>query len=210
MNLTKKQVIWTVGIALVIICSIIWIPAVMSAKNEDKAAAKLGEIYNDQFVVTKSTVKAIGDDFDITVQSEKSKIVYDFVSKDGKFSGEYYAENLNAKVNELLQPIVGEETLVMSNVFQDGLQEETTIEDATVEKAAVHLLVDKEIPDETAQNIETTLKAQFGDIPVSIEAYVVDEEGLLDGIETEVKNFFQLSKINADSFKDFKFHVQKF
>ena len=70
--------------------------------------------------------------------------------------------------------------------------------------------MDKEITDETAQNIVNTIKAQFGDIPVSIEAYVVDEIGLLDGIETEVKKFFQLSKINADSFKDFKFHVQKF
>lgn len=210
MNLTKKQVIIIIGLALFIISCVIWIPAVIADKKENKTAAQLSEIYNDQFVVTKSTVKAIGDDFKITLQSEKSKIVYDFVSKDGKLSGEYFAENLNAKVNELLQPVVGQETLVMSNVFQNGLQEEIALEDAKVEKAAIHLLVDKEITDETAQNIVNTIKAQFGDIPVSIEAYVVDEIGLLDGIETEVKKFFQLSKINADSFKDFKFHVQKF
>ena len=210
MNLTKKQVIWIIGIALVIICSIIWFPTVIANKNEDNAAAELSKIYNDQFVVTKSTVGAFGDDFDITVRSEKTNIVYDFISKDGKYSGEYFAENVNAKVNELLQPIVGEDALIMSNLFQVGLQQEVTLEDVKVEKAAVHILISKELTDETAQKVAETLKAQFGDIPVAVEAYVVDEEGILDGIITEVSNYFQLSKVDADSFKTFKFHVQKF
>ncbi|AWE06540.1 MAG: fucose permease [Kurthia sp.] len=210
MHFTKKQVIISVGLALVIISCIIFVPAILTAKNEDKAAAELSEIYNDQFVVTKSTVGAVNDDFDITVQSEKSKIVYDFISKDRDYSGEYYAENVNAKVNELVQPIVGEETMVMSNVFQDGLQEEIALEDAKVEKAAVHLLVEQDLTEEMAQQIAHTLKAQFGEIPVAIEAYVVDEEGIFDGIKTEVRNFFQLSKIDADSFIKFKFHEQKF
>lgn len=210
MNLTKKQVIWIIGIALVIICSIIWIPAVIANKHEDEAAAELSKIYQDQFVVTKSTIGAFSDDFDITVQSEKTNIVYDFVSKDGEYSGEYFAENVNAKVNELLKPIVGENALVMANVFQDGLQQEIALQDAKVEKAAVHVLVSKELTDETAKKMAEALKAQFGDIPVALEAYVVDEEGILDGVITEVSNFFQLSKIDADSFKKFKFHVQKF
>ena len=138
------------------------------------------------------------------------KNVYDFVSKDGKYSGEYFAENVNAKVNELIQPIVGEENLVMSNIFQDGLQKEITLDEAQVEKATVHILVTEELSEETAQQIADTLKEQFGQIPVSIEAYVVDEEGIFDGIKTEVTNFFQLSKIDAKSFIDFKFHKQTF
>ena len=100
--------------------------------------------------------------------------------------------------------------MVMSNVFQDGLQEEIALEDAKVKKAAIHLLVEQDLTVETAQQIADTLKAQFGEIPVAIEAYVVDEEGVFDGIKTEVRNFFQLSKIDADSFIDFKFHKQKF
>ena len=208
--MTKKQVIISVGLAIIIISCIIFVPAVLRAKNEDNAAAELSKIYNDQFVVTKSTAEAISDDFDVTVQSEKSKIVYDFVSKDGEYSGEYYAENVNAKVNELIQPIVGEDNLVMSNVFQDGLKKEITLDEAQVEKATVHILVTEELSEETAQQIADTLKEQFGQIPVSIEAYVVDEEGIFDGIKTEVTNFFQLSKIDAKSFIDFKFHKQTF
>ena len=56
MTFTKKQVIISVFIALVIISCIIFVPAFLSAKNEDNAAAELSDIYNDQFVVTKSTV----------------------------------------------------------------------------------------------------------------------------------------------------------
>lgn len=208
--MTKKQVIISVGLAIIIISCIIFVPPVLTAKNEDNAAAELSNIYNDQFVVTKSTAGAISDDFDLTVQSETSKIVYDFVSKDGKYSGEYFAENVNAKVNELIQPIVGEENLVMSNIFQDGLQKEITLDEAQVEKATVHILVTEELSEETAQQIADTLKEQFGQIPVSIEAYVVDEEGIFDGIKTEVTKFFPLSKINAKSFIDFKFHKQTF
>lgn len=134
MNFTKKQIFIIVGLALIIISCVIFIPAVLSAKNEDNAAAELSAIYNDQFVVTKSTAPAIGDDFEVTVQSETSKTVYDFDVKDGKYYGEYYGENVNVKVNELIQPIVGTEILVMSNVFQEDLEEETAIEDVKAKK----------------------------------------------------------------------------
>ncbi|MER1989869.1 fucose permease [Solibacillus isronensis] len=210
MNLTKKQIFIIVGLALIIISCVIFIPAVLSAKNEDNAAAELSEIYNDQFVVTKSTAPAIGDDFEVTVQSETSKTVYDFEVKDGKYFGEYYGENVNMQVNELIQPIVGEEILVMSNVFQKGLEEETALENVKADKATVHLLVDAEVSEETAQQIADALKAQFGEIPVTVEAYVVDEERVFEGVKTEVLNFFQLSKINGKSFVDFKFHEQSF
>ncbi|MEK4128875.1 fucose permease [Solibacillus sp. FSL W8-0474] len=210
MNFTKKQVIITVAIALVIISCIIFVPAVLTAKNEDNAAAELSDIYDDQFVVTKSTAPAIGDDFEITVQSETTKTVYDFEVKDGEYFGEYFAENVNIQVNELIQPIVGEEILVMSNVFQDGLKEEATLEEINVEKATVHLVVDEDVSEDTAKQIADALKAQFGEIAVSIEAYVVDEERVFEGVKTEVANFFQLSKINAQSFIDFKFHNQSF
>ncbi|MEK5184241.1 fucose permease [Solibacillus sp. FSL R5-0691] len=210
MNLTKKQVFIIVGLAIIIISCVIFIPAVLSAKNEDNAAAELSEIYNEQFVVTKSTAPAFGDDFEITVQSETSKIVYDFEVKDGQYFGEYYGENVNMQVNELIQPIVGEEILVMSNVFQKGLEEETALENVKAEKATVHLLVDDEVSEATAQQIADALKSQFGEIPVTIEAYVVDEERVLEGVKTEVLNFFQLSKINGESFVDFKFHEQSF
>lgn len=210
MNFTKKQVIISVFIALVIISCIIFVPAVLSAKNEDNAAAELSERYNDQFVVAKSTAGAFKKEFEVTVQSEKTKIVYDFKVNDGEYSGEYYAENVNAKVNELLQPIVGEESLVMSNVFQDGLQKDIPLEEATVEKATVHLLVLGDLAEETAQQAADALKAQFGDIPVAIETYVVEDERVFEGVKTEVGQFFQLSKINAESFIDFKFHKQTF
>lgn len=210
MNLTKKQVFIIVGLALIIISCVIFIPAVLTAKNEDNAAAELSEIYNDQFVVTKSTAPAIGDDFEVTVQSETSKTVYDFEVKDGKYYGEYYGENVNTQVNELIQPIVGEEILVMSNVFQEDLEEETALEDVKAEKATVHLLVDEEFSEATAQQIADAVNAQFGEIPVTVEAYVVDEERVFEGVKTEVLNFFQLSKINGKSFVDFKFHKQSF
>lgn len=210
MNLTKKQIFIIVGLALIIISCVIFIPAVLSAKNEDNAAAELSEIYNDQFVVTKSTAPAIGDDFEVTVQSETSKTVYDFEVKDGKYFGEYFGENVNMQVNELIQPIVGEEILVMSNVFQKGLEEETALENVKADKATVHLLVDAEVSEATAQQIADAVKAQFGEIPVTVEAYVVDEERVFEGVKTEVLNFFQLSKINGKSFVDFKFHEQSF
>ncbi|MBD8031611.1 fucose permease [Solibacillus merdavium] len=210
MNFTKKQVIITVALALVIISCIIFVPAVLTAKNEDNAAAELSNIYNDQFVVTKSTAPAIVDDFEITVQSEKTNAVYDFEVKDGEYFGEYFAENVNIQVNEMIQPIVGEDILVMSNVFQDGLKEEATLEEVNVEKATVHLVVDEDISEDTAKKIADTLKAQFGEIAVTVEAYVVDEERVFEGVKTEVINFFQLSKINAQSFVDFKFHNQSF
>lgn len=210
MNLTKNQVIISVTLAIIIISCVIFVPAVIKANKEDSAAAALSEIYNDQFIVTKSTVPTFGDEFEITVQSETSKAVYNFDVKGDEYVGEYYAENVNVQVNELIQPIVGENALVMSNVFQKGLQSETTLDEVAVEKATVHLLLDENLSDETAQQIADTLKAQFGEIAITVEAYVVDEPRVFEGVKTEVSNFFQLSEINADSFIDFKFDQQTF
>lgn len=208
--MTKKQVIISVGLALVIISAIIFLPAFLSAKHEDNAAAQLSELYNDKFVVTKSTASAFSKEFEVTVQSETSKIVYDFDVKDEKYTGTYYEENVNAKVNELIQPLVAEGTLVMSNVFQEGLTADISLEEAQVTKATIHLLVEENVTEQTAQKIAEVLKGQFGDIAVDIAVYVVDEERVFDGVKVEVQNFFQLSEINAKSFVDFKFHEQTF
>ena len=210
MTFTKKGVIISVFLALVIISCIIFVPAVLTAKNEDNAAAELGKIYNDEFVVTKSTAGAFTKEFTVTVQSEKTKIVYDFDVNNGEYTGEYYAENVNAKVNELVESIVGEENLAMSNVYQQGLQQEITLDEANVEKADVHIIVLNPISNETAQQVADALKAQFGDIPVALETYVVKEERVFEGVKLEVGEFFQLSQINGESFVDFEFETQTF
>jgi hypothetical protein len=209
MNLTKKQVIISVAAALIIISAIIFLPAVLKANKEDNAAAQLSEIYNDQFVVTKSTVSTFGDDFEITVQSEDTKIVYDFNVQGESYTGEYYSENVNAKVSSLIQPLVPD-ALVMSNVYLEGLTEEITLEEADVQKATIRLLISNNLSDEIAKEIGQTVKNQFGDIPVQLDVFVVDQERVFEGVKTEVENFFQLSKINAESFIDFKFHEQNF
>ncbi|MER2036562.1 MAG: fucose permease [Solibacillus sp.] len=209
MNFTKKQVIITVAAALVIISAIIFLPAVFKANKEDNAAAQLSEIYNDQFVVTKSTVSTFGDEFEITVQSEDTKIVYDFDVQGESYEGEYYAENVNAKVSDLVQPLVPD-ALVMSNVHLQGLTEEISLEEADVQKATIRLLNLNELTDEVAQEIAQTLKNQFGEIPVQIDVFVVDQERVFDGVKFEVENYFQLSKIKSESFIDFKFHEQNF
>ncbi|MEG0440635.1 MAG: fucose permease, partial [Solibacillus sp.] len=74
MTFTKKQVIISTSIVLVIIASIIFFPAHFAASKEDRAAEQLSELYQDNFVVAKSTASMFGNEFDLTVQSTDSKI----------------------------------------------------------------------------------------------------------------------------------------
>lgn len=208
MTFTKKQVIISTSIVLVIISLIIFLPAHFGASKEDRAAEQLSEIYQEDFVVAKSTVSVFSDEFDLTVQSTDSKIVYDFHVQGDQFTGNYYEENINVEINELLKPQIN--GLVMTNAQMEPLTKPSSYKDAKIENLKVGIILPKPLTENDAAAMAQFLKAEVADVPVQVETYVVENERIYEGLTFEVMQFFPLSSITAKSFGDIAFDIQQF
>ncbi|MEG0472339.1 MAG: fucose permease [Solibacillus sp.] len=208
MTFTKKQVIISTSIVLVIISLIIFLPAVITSSKEDQAAEKLSNMYQEDFVVAKSTASIFSSNFDLTVQSNDSKIVYDFNVQDDQFTGNYYEENINVEINELLKPQLN--GLVMTDAQMESLTKPSSYKDAKIESLKVGIILPKPLSENDAAAIAQFLKAEVADVPVQFETYVVENERIYEGLTFEVMQFFPLSSINSKSFGDIAFDIQQF
>ncbi|ATP39213.1 fucose permease [Solibacillus sp. R5-41] len=208
MTFTKKQVVISTSIVLAIIAIIVFIPALITSSKEDQAAEKLSNMYQENFIVAKSTASIFSDNFELTVQSKDSKIVYDFNVQDDKFIGNYYEENINVQINDLLKQQMN--GLVMTNAQIEPLTKPSTYKDVTIESLTVRMILPEPLSEKDAATIAQTLKTEVADVSVKLETFVVEDERDYEGVSYEVIQFFQLSAITAKSFGDIAFDTQQF
>lgn len=208
MTFTRKQVVISTSIVLAILAIIVFVPAFIASSKENQATEKLSDLYQENFVMAKSTASIFSSNFDLTVQSNDSKIVYDFKVQDDQFTGKYYEENINVQINELLKQQV--DGLVMTDARMKPLTENSTYKEATIDNITVRMILPKSLTENAAAEIAQTLKAEVADVPVLVETFVVEDERDYEGVSYEVIQFFQLSSITAKSFGDIAFDTQQF
>ncbi|MEK4424291.1 fucose permease [Solibacillus sp. FSL K6-1523] len=208
MTFTRKQVVMSTSIVLAILAIIVFVPAFIASSKEDQATEKLSELYQEDFVMAKSTASIFSSNFELTVQSNGSEIVYDFDVQEDKFTGKYYEENINVQINELLKQQI--DGLVMTDAQMQPLTENSTYKEVNLENITVRMILPKSLTENAAAEIARTLKAEVADVPVQVETFVVEDERDYEGVSYEVIQFFQLSSITAKSFGDIAFDQQKF
>lgn len=208
MTFTRKQVVISTSIVLAIIAIIVFVPAFIASSKEDQATEKLSDLYQEDFVMAKSTASIFSSNFDLTVQSNGSKIVYDFDVQDDQYTGKYYEENVNVQINELLKQQV--DGLVMTDAQMGPLMESSTYKEVEIDHITVRMILPKSLAEKDAAEIAQTLKTEVADVPVQVETFVVEDERDYEGVSYEVTHFFQLSSITAKSFGDIAFDIQQF
>lgn len=208
MTFTRKQFVISTSIVLAILAIIVFVPAYIASSKEKQATEKLSDLYQEDFVMAKSTASIFSSNFELTVQSNDSNIVYDFEVQGDQFTGKYYEENVNVQINELLNQQV--DGLVMTNAQIEPLTKPSTYKEAIIENITVRMIVPKPLTENAAAEIAQTLKAEVADVPVQVETFVVEDERDYEGVSFEVIHFFQLSSITAKSFGDIAFEMQQF
>lgn len=210
MMLKRKNILGGVVIALLAIMAIVFIPAIIANNKEDNAALEISEQYGETFAVTKSTASKnlFSNEFTVTLQSADSSIVYDFDVQDDNYSGNYYEEQVNVAINELVSPHV--EGLVMSNANVTGLTETTEIPHAGIEKVDMMIITNEEMKLPTAEKILQAVQAQLEEVAVSIRVLIVEDKEAYEGVTYEIKNYFQLSTITEQSFEGLEYETQSF
>ncbi|MEG0385937.1 MAG: fucose permease [Solibacillus sp.] len=208
MTFTRKQVVTSTSIVLAILAIIVFVPAFIASSKEDLATEKLSDLYQEDFVMAKSTASIFSSNFDLTVQSNDSKIVYDFKVQDDQISGKYYEENINVQINELLKQQVN--GLVMTNAQMEPLTKPSTYKEAVIESLTVGIILPEPLAEQEAAMVAQFLKDELADVPVQVETFVVEDERDYEGVSYEVTQFFQLSSITAKSFGDIAFDTQQF
>ena len=208
--MTRWKILLSASLILVGIVGVILTLAFTASNKEDDAIHTLNEMYNEDFIVAKSTTGSnpFNKNFTLTVRSLNTNAVYDFDIKDGDITGDYYAENINIELNKLIEQRIN--GLAMTNAHIEGLTEVVPLQDASIETVDILLITNKIVTDEKAQEIANLIKKEIGEVAIHLHSLVVKDDSDYKGVTAEVEAYFQLSTVGLHSFENLDYEQQTF
>ena len=208
MNFTRNQTVIAAAIVLAIILLGAFSAAKMTDNKEKEAAETLTEMYGEDFTPVNSDASLMSNIFDVTVQSEETKNVYDFHVSGDSIQGNFYNENVNIELNKLIESYTN--SFAMVNAKMDKLEQPATISEAGIQEISATIIALKAIDDETASKIAEVIQKETGPIPIRFEILIVENEADYNGVTFEIKNYFQRSNVTKSSFGSLKYEEQVF
>ena len=208
--MTRRKIILSASLVLICIVGVILTLALTASNKEEDAIHILNEMYNEDFIVAKSTVgnNPFNKDFTMTVQSLNTKAVYDFDIKDGTITGDYYAENVNVELNKLIEQRI--DGLAMTNAHVEGLTKAVSFKEAAIKTIDVLLITNKVVTDDKADEIANLIKKDIGEVSINLDVLVVKDDSDFNGVIAEIETYFQLSTVKLDSFENLDYEHQNF
>ena len=208
--MTRRKIILSASLVLICIVGVILTLALTASNKEEDAIHILNEMYNEDFIVAKSTVgnNPFNKNFTLTVRSLNTNALYDFEIKDGAITGDYYAENVNIELNKLIEQRI--DGLAMTNTHVEGLTEAVSFKEAAIKTIDVLLITNKVVTDDKADEIANLIKKDIGEVSINLDVLVVKDDSDFNGVIAEVEAYFQLSTVKLDSFENLDYEHQNF
>ena len=208
--MTRRKIILSASLVLVFIVGVILTLILMASNKEDDAIHILNEMYNEDFIVAKSTVgnNPFNKNFTLTVRSLNTNALYDFEIKDGAITGDYYAENVNIELNKLIEQRI--DGLAMTNAHVEGLTKAVSFKEAAIKTIDVLLITNKVVTDDKADEIANLIKKDIGEVSINLDVLVVKDDSDFNGVIAEIETYFQLSTVKLDSFENLDYEHQNF
>ena len=206
----RRKIILSASLVLICIVGVILTLALTASNKEEDAIHILNEMYNEDFIVAKSTVgnNPFNKNFTLTVRSLNTNALYDFEIKDGAITGDYYAENVNIELNKLIEQRI--DGLAMTNAHVEGLTEAVSFKEAAIKTIDVLLITNKAVTDDKADEIANLIKKDIGEVSINLDVLVVKDDSDFNGVIAEVEDYFQLSTVKLDSFENLDYEHQNF
>ena len=208
--MTRRKIILSASLVLICIVGVILTLALTASNKEEDAIHILNEMYNEDFIVAKSTVgnNPFNKNFTLTVRSLNTNALYDFEIKDGSITGDYYAENVNIELNKLIEQRI--DGLAMTNAHVEGLTEAVSFKEAAIKTIDVLLITNEAVTDDKADEIANLIKKDIGEVSINLDVLVVKDDSDFNGVIAEVEAYFQLSTVKLDSFENLDYEHQNF
>ena len=208
--MTRRKIILSASLVLICIVGVILTLALTASNKEEDAIHILNEMYNEDFIVAKSTVgnNPFNKNFTLTVRSLNTNALYDFEIKDGAITGDYYAENVNIELNKLIEQRI--DGLAMTNAHVGGLTKAVSFKEAAIKTIDVLLITNEAVTDDKADEIANLIKKDIGEVSINLDVLVVKDDSDFNGVIAEVEAYFQLSTVKLDSFENLDYEHQNF
>ena len=208
--MTRRKIILSASLVLICIVGVILTLALTASNKEEDAIHILNEMYNEDFIVAKSTVgnNPFNKNFTLTVRSLNTNALYDFEIKDGAITGDYYAENVNIELNKLIEQRI--DGLAMTNAHVEGLTEAVSFKEAAIKTIDVLLITNEAVTDDKADEIANLIKKDIGEVSINLDVLVVKDDSDFNGVIAEIETYFQLSTVKLDSFENLDYEHQNF
>ena len=208
--MTRRKIILSASLVLICIVGVILTLALTASNKEEDAIHILNEMYNEDFIVAKSTVgnNPFNKNFTLTVRSLNTNALYDFEIKDGAITGDYYAENVNIELNKLIEQRI--DGLAMTNAHVEGLTKAVSFKEAAIKTIDVLLITNKAVTDDKADEIANLIKKDIGEVSINLDVLVVNDDSDFNGFIAEIEAYFQLSTVKLNSFENLDYEHQNF
>ena len=208
--MTRRKIILSASLVLICIVGVILTLALTASNKEEDAIHILNEMYNEDFIVAKSTVgnNPFNKNFTLTVRSLNTNALYDFEIKDGAITGDYYAENVNIELNKLIEQRI--DGLAMTNAHVEGLTKAVSFKEAAIKTIDVLLITNEAVTDDKADEIANLIKKDIGEVSINLDVLVVKDDSDFNGVIAEIETYFQLSTVKLDSFENLDYEHQNF
>ena len=208
--MTRRKIILSASLVLICIVGVILTLALTASNKEEDAIHILNEMYNEDFIVAKSTVgnNPFNKNFTLTVRSLNTNALYDFEIKDGAITGDYYAENVNIELNKLIEQRI--DGLAMTNAHVEGLTKAVSFKEAAIKTIDVLLITNKAVTDDKADEIANLIKKDIGEVSINLDVLVVKDDSDFNGVIAEIETYFQLSTVKLNSFENLDYEHQNF
>mgnify|MGYP003392229351 FL=1 len=208
--MTRRKIILSASLVLICIVGVILTLALTASNKEEDAIHILNEMYNEDFIVAKSTVgnNPFNKNFTLTVRSLNTNALYDFEIKDGAITGDYYAENVNIELNKLIEQRI--DGLAMTNAHVEELTEAVSFKEAAIKTIDVLLITNEAVTDDKADEIANLIKKDIGEVSINLDVLVVKDDSDFNGVIAEIETYFQLSTVKLDSFENLDYEHQNF
>lgn len=208
--MTRRKIILSASLVLICIVGVILTLALTASNKEKDAIHTLNAMYNEDFIVAKSTTgnNPFNKNFTLTVRSLNTNALYDFDIKGDTITGNYYAENVNIELNKLIEQRI--DGLAMANAHVDELTEAVSFKEAAITTIDVLLITNEAVTDEKADEIANLIKKEIGEVSINLDVLVVKDDSDFNGVIAEVEAYFQLSTVELNSFENLDYEHQTF
>lgn len=208
MNISRNQAVIWASVVLGLILLGTFTAAKMTDDKEKSYAEKISDMYNEEFIPVNSNASLFGNKFDLTVQSGKTKNVYQFQIDDEQIEGNYYVENVNLELNKIIEDV--SDSFAMTKASTPKYDQPISAQEAEIEAIEVLLITKKTLKETKAKEIAEKLKAVAGDVPIVLEVIAVENEADYNGVTYEIENYFERSSVTKSSFESLDYKDQTF
>lgn len=196
-----------VGIFLVIYIAMVF----MNSAKVNGLVAQINQEYNDDFTIVYSEMGNVftDNDYDFSVKSNQTGIIYELENANSAVSGSYYLENVTNEINKMIETVLDDSSYALASIQPIEINEATALEAINVTNLVVKVLTDEVATKNTMPNVRTAMQEAFPTAVITLELFEMNA-AMMKEVRANVLSIKQRSLVTEDDLSPYQFEKNNY